>query len=330
MAFSLCVVGCGRFARTFVKAIRAFEKPGGETELYFASRDSAKAAAYCHRFGGAGDFGNYAEAASDPRIQAMYLCTPNSLHLEHALMAAGKGKHILVEKPLAPTLEEGERMVAAAKDAGVKLMVAENYRFLPVVEKCRDLIRQGAIGQMRFIQIQEESNFAVEGWRSRRDMMGGGVFIDGGIHSANILIELAGMPVEVYASSLPRSVRSLDGEDGMVMMVRLPGGAAGLINHAWGISRTAWKLWVAVSGTKGRVYFRPRGTSLVLETEEGKSRFRFPEDRAGIGAMVQEFRDSIAENRPPLTSGQVGLRDLKVVINAYESAAKGAPVAVVE
>ena len=330
MSFALCVVGCGRFARTFVRAIRSFSEleSTGRVELFFASRDKKRARNYCQMFDGTDYFGSYEEAAADPRVQAMYLCTPHHLHMEHALIAARYSKHILVEKPIARTLEEGKRMVAVAREAGVKLMVAENCRFMPPVQKARELISEGAVGTLRFIQIQEESNFIVEAWRANYEMMGGGVFIDGGIHWVDILIDLAGMPEEVYASSLPRSLHDLEGEDGIVFMARLKNNGAGLINHSWGISRRSWTKWVAVSGTRGRIYFQPGKLKMTLETDGGKSVFRFPQDRNGIGHMVREFRDSVLDDRPPAMPGEEGLKDLIVVLSAYESAATKLPVTV--
>ena len=329
MSLGLCVCGCGQFARTFAKAVRSFKWfAAGDVELFFASRDMGRARAYARRFGGAGAFGSYEEAAADPRVDALYLCTPHHLHMEQTLMAARASKHVLVEKPIARTVDEAERMIAAASEASVKLMVAENYRFMPLLLKSRELITQGAIGRVRFIQVQEEGNYNVVGWRTDLEMMGGGVLIDGGIHSIDMIRDLAGEPEEVYASVLPRKIPDLEGEDGIVLMLRLGGGATGLVNHAWGISKRAWKLWVAISGTEGRIYFEPRGTTLTLETARGTSRLRFPDDRTGIGGMVRELRDSIAEDRPPLTSGEEGLRDLRVVLDAYQSAATGAAVGV--
>ena len=323
MRLGLCVVGCGAFARTFVKGVRAFGDLSSRVDLYFASRDGSRARAYRRRYGGVDSFGSYEHAAADPRVDAMYFCTPHHLHMEHALLAARHGKHILVEKPISRTLEEGQRMISAAKDVGVVLMVAENYRYMPVVNKAKELVDQGALGNLRFIQVQEESRYSFGGWRTDREMMGGGVLIDGGVHSVHMLIELGGLPEEVHASILPRAADGLEGEDGIVLMARLPGGSAGLINHAWGMSKRDWDLWVNLSGTLGRLYFKPRTGRMTLETAEGKSVMRFPEDRDGIGHMVNDFLASIGGGRPSLTSGEVGLRDLEVVLSAYESAEKG-------
>ena len=329
MSLALCVVGCGHFAKTFVKEVRAFPGLGSadQMQLFFASQDRKRARAYCKMFDGEDSFGSYEEAAADPRVQAMYFCTPHHLHMEHALMAARFSKHVLVEKPIARTMEEGQRMVTAARDEGVKLMVAENYRYIPPVQKSGELIRQGAIGTLRFIQIQEESNFVFTGWRVSREMMGGGVLIDGGIHSVDMLVELGGMPEEVFASRLPPKFKHLEGEDGIVLVARLGSGATGLINHSWGIDNRSWKLWVSISGTKGRIYFQPKKPTMTLETDQGKKTFRFPEDSRGIGNMVTDFRDSILQNRPPRASGEEGLRDLQVVLAAYESAANKSSLA---
>ena len=330
MSLGLCVVGCGIFAKTFAKAVRGFEPlAGGDgVRLFFASRDVRRAEAYCRRFEGEGYFGGYEEAATDPRVDALYLCTPHHLHLEHTEMAARHSKHVLVEKPIARTVDEARRVISAAGDSGVKLMVAENYRFIPVVQEARRLIDRGALGTLRFIQSQQESAFGVEGWRADPEMMGGGIFIDGGIHAVDLLGYLGGRVEEVNASFLPKSLHPLEGEDGMVVTARLDSGATGLINHSWGVSRRSWRLWVSVSGTKGRLYFQPGRPSLEFETSIAKNTLRFPGDRRGIGAMVTEFVDCIREDRPPLTSGEVGLEDLKVVLGAYESASLGRPVTI--
>jgi phthalate 4,5-cis-dihydrodiol dehydrogenase len=80
-----------------------------EIERIFASRDVERARAYAETFWGSGVFGSYEAAAADPRVEALYLCTPHHLHREHVALAAQAGKHILVEKPIARTLAEPRR-----------------------------------------------------------------------------------------------------------------------------------------------------------------------------------------------------------------------------
>ena len=320
MKLGLCVIGCGAFARTFARGLAPLR---GDIDLFFASRDLDRARAYCREFGGLGAYGAYQEAAADPRVDALYVCTPHHLHLEHAALATRRGKHVLVEKPLARNLEEAGQIITAARHAGVTLMVAENLRFMAAVRRCKELADSGALGDLRLVQVQEEAHFCPGHWRSDRKINGGGVFIDGGIHKVHFLRYLLGEPEHIYAAALPPALPGHGGEDGLVMVARWSSGAVGLINHSWVASHRATPRWISVSGTEGRIYFEVGGSGLSLEQGGSRCTLSFPPDHSGITLMVREFRDSILEGREPETSGEEGRRDLALVLKAYESIEKG-------
>ena len=320
MKFALCIVGCGQFARTFVQGLQSLRN---EIDLYFASRDMERAQAYAAMFQGCGAFGSYEAAAADPRVEAMYLCTPHHLHQVHVAMAAQAGKHILVEKPIARTLEEGRAIIAAAQRAGITLMVAENYRFMAVVRQCKALIERGSIGSLRLVQLQEEAPFQPGQWRSSRVLNGGGVFIDGGIHKVHLLRYLAGEPEHLYAASLPQALDQHEGEDGVVVMTRGAGGVVGVIHHAWTSSQRPTPPWVTVSGTKGRMYFEVGASWLRIEQGSRERTVQCAEDSSGLPSMVRAFRDSVRERQAPEMSGAEGLNDLAVVLKAYEAMEQG-------
>ncbi len=323
MRLSLCIVGCGNYAKTVLRDIHDMTE---ELELFFASRDLNKAREYCAAFGGSGYFGSYEEAASDPRVDALYFFTPHNLHLENALLAARHSKHILMEKPLALTIDESKEMMKAASDAEVKLMVAENYRFLPAVQKCKDILKQGFIGNPRLIQIQAESYRAATNWRTSAEITGGGTFIGGGIHFVDVLVNLGGFPHQVYAAMPPQVFRNADGEDGMVLIAQLPGGGVGLINFSRATASSKESQWINVTGTEGFLSFTPYGREMFIDTHDVRRTIRLPEARRGVRPMLREFRDSITENRESLMSGTEGLQDLAVVLGAYESAKQGREV----
>ena len=134
MSLGLCVLGCGSFAAAFARSMAALS---GEVDLYFASRDLGRAEEYAARFNGIDAFGSYEEAVADPRVEAVYVCTPHHLHREHASLAFRAGKHVLLEKPIAGTLADAEAMIREAESAGVTFMVAENYRFLPPLQEAK-------------------------------------------------------------------------------------------------------------------------------------------------------------------------------------------------
>jgi predicted dehydrogenase len=320
MKLALCIVGCGQFARTFVQGLQPARD---DLDLFFASRDLARARAYAALFQGCGAFGSYAAAAADPRVEAMYICTPHYLHQAHVTLAARAGKHILVEKPLARTLTEGQAMIDAARQTGVTLMVAENARFMAAVRQCKGLIEQGCVGDLRVVQLHEETPFQPGHWRSRRDLNGGGVFIDSGIHKVDLLRYLAGEPMHLYAAALPQALTQHEGEDGMVVMTRGASGVVGVIHHAWTSVQRPAPAWVVVAGTHGRLSFELGAPWLRLEQRSAERTWQYADDARGLIPMVQAFRDSLRAGQAPEMSGAEGLRDLAVVLKAYESMARG-------
>ena len=325
MSLKLCVVGCGNFARIFAGEMQAV---AGEVELSFASRDARRAAEFASAFNGKSSFGSY-EAAADSSVEAMYLCTPHHLHREHVALAAAAGKHILVEKPIARSMEEAQAVIRVAGQAGVTLMVAENHRFMAVVRLAKKLIDDGTLGSLRLIQLQGESNFQPGQWRANRELNGGGVLIDGGIHKIDVLLYLAGRPLDVYATALPQALADSEGEDGIVIVTHSKTGAVGLINHSWAKVHGREPKWVSVSGTIARISFDLAGTHVSIDDGLEERTLEAPGDRHGIVPMVQEFRDSIRERREPETSGTVGMEDLEITLKAYESMETGQPVLLV-
>jgi predicted dehydrogenase len=320
MSFALCILGCGQFARTFAEGVAPLRE---EVDLFFASRDLKRAQAYSAAFQGSGAYGSYEEPAADPKIDALYVCTPHHLHPAHVALAASSGKDVLVEKPIACNLEGAAQVIETSSKTGITLMVAENVRFMAAVRRCKELVDSGAIGDLRLVQLHEEAPFRPGGWRSNIGLNGGGVFIDGGIHKVHFLRYLLGEPSHIYATALPPAMSGQEGEDGLVMMARWSNGTVGLINHSWVSSSRTTPRWVSVSGTQGRIYFEICDTWLRLEHDSSQETIQLEEDHSGITPMVREFLNSVNEGREPETSGQEGLCDLALVLKAYDSIQRG-------
>ena len=324
MKFGLCVIGCGSFARTFANAIQG---ELSEIDLYFASRDGDRAVAFAQEFDGTGSFGSYESAVADSRVDAVYICTPHHLHLEHARLASAAGKHILLEKPMARTANEGQAIVDATTAANVTLMVAENYRFMPPVLAAKAMVDRGDLGNLRLIQLQEDFPFQPAEWRNNAEQNGGGVLIDGGIHKASLLAYLAGNPAEVYAAEIPSAQPGLAAEDGLVAMLRYPSGLVGIINHTWSAGPLTPRPWVSVSGSRSSIAFELGGNWIDTIDTSGRRRETLGDDRAGLAGMVREFRQCVQQNRTPAMTGEEGARDVAIVQACYESMRSGAPVA---
>lgn len=323
MKLSLCIVGCGRYADAVLTEIHDMSD---EFDFYFASRDLSKAKAYCERFGGIDYFGSYDEALSDPRVESAYFFTPHHVHLENTELATGYGKHILMEKPIARTIEEAQELVQTAQNAGVQLMVAENYRFLHTTRRAKSMIETGALGSiggLRLIDIKVEAfRPPSTPWRYDALLTGGGSFIDAGIHYIDLIVNLGGMPSQVYATTPTKVHRRSEGEDGLVLLASLPNNAAAVFNFSRATSRNVERNYVGITGTKGYIEFEPYGREIIFENTLVKRSVRLPEAHRGAREMVREFRDCIRHQRPPLMDGSEAIKDLAVALAAYRSAAE--------
>jgi len=157
------------------------------------AREKADAEKFAADFGGAKAYAGYEGVLADPAVQAVYIGTPHPGHLEWVLKAAAAGKHILCEKPLTLRVADTERAIAAARQHNVLLMEAFMYRFHPQTRKIVELIRDGAIGQVRLIRASFNvlCPFNPE-HRMFKKSLGGGAILDLGCYPVSYSRHIAG------------------------------------------------------------------------------------------------------------------------------------------
>ena len=186
----LGVIGLGRAFMLMLPAFRADlrVKLVAACELQPESRVRFES-----EFGGR-SYQEVAELCSDAEVEAIYIATPHQMHAEHAIMAAEAGKHILLEKPLAVTMEDGRRIVEAAESAGVHLIVGPSHSFDTPVAAARRLIESGELGRVRMLQAFNYTDFLYRPRRREelRTEEGGGVVFSQGVHQIDIVRLLAG------------------------------------------------------------------------------------------------------------------------------------------
>ena len=322
----LCIVGCGRFAAEHARSAR---ERSDRVQLFFASRSLDKAQAYAREHGADGAFGGYEEAVADPRVNALLYTTPHSQHKAHVELAAAHGKHVLLEKPIATTLEDAAAMAKTASQAGIRFMVAENYRYMPVVTAAADLLRQGAIGVVHAIHMQATTYERPTGWRLSRELMGGGALIDGGIHLLSSMRMLAGEPSRISAVTAPKIFPEMDGEEAVSLWTALPNGAVGTLNFSWAVQGEEGSFGCVIVGSGGYISFDFFGSGVELSCGGEKRTIPAPGDGDGLGGLLDAFLAYVGSGEPSRSTPEEATRDLAVVLAAYESVrAGGQPVEV--
>ncbi|OWU67217.1 4,5-dihydroxyphthalate dehydrogenase [Marinibacterium profundimaris] len=157
--------------------------------------------AFEKEYGGTG-YAAIEDLCADPSVEAIYIATPHQMHVDHVLAAARAGKHILVEKPLAISMEDADKMVAAVREAGVHMIVGPSHSFDPPVDLAAQLIESGEFGQLRMIQALNYTDFLYRPRRPEelRTEEGGGVLFSQAIHQIDVVRRLAGgMAKNIYA-----------------------------------------------------------------------------------------------------------------------------------
>ena len=274
---------------------------------------------------------------SDASIDAVLLLTPPNTHLDRVRRAALARKHVLLEKPLEISLERAEDLVAVAENAGVKLGVVLQHRFRPISTALAGLIREGRLGDIvsasaRLYNWRPQSYYDQPGrGTSARD--GGGVLLTQAIHTLDLMISLAGLPVEVTGYAATSPVHRMETEDLAFAVTRFDNGGIGAISATTsaypGIPDA-----VDIIGTKGMA--RIEGAKMIAHfhdgTEEivndgalgggaGADPMAFPHHHHR--AVIEDFLDAIEGDRDPAVTGREALKVHRLIAAILRSSETG-------
>ena len=178
-------------------------KQAENCELYaIAGRSMEKALAFKEKYGFEKAYGSYQELIDDPEVEAIYIPLPNTLHYEWTIKALKAKKHVLCEKPLAPTAKEAQEMFDVAKENGVHLMEAFAYQHSPFVKAMKEEVDNGTIGDIRYMEAALiTSDYEMSNIRMRRDSLGGCTY-DLGVYPCSLILRMIGKePEKVQAVS---------------------------------------------------------------------------------------------------------------------------------
>ena len=271
------VLGPGGIAADFTDALHRHTR---QRVVAAGSRSAERAAAFAAAHGVERPHGSYEALVGDREVDVVYIATPHSEHLEHALLAIAAGKHVLIEKPMAVTAEQARRIVAAAGEAGVFAMEAMWTRYLPQTDIIRQLLDAGELGEPAVVT-------ADFGGRARFDPAGrlwdpalaGGALLDLGVYTVSWASFALGEPQSVLATG---SLASTGVDEQAALVLTSASGAQALLSTTL---RAGTPSLGTISGSGGRI-----------ETDSpfwGPSGFRL---HGADGTLAAHWRDPY--NRP--------------------------------
>jgi predicted dehydrogenase len=239
------ILGPGRMARLFVRGLA--EAPDAVLAAV-GSRDPDRAAAFAGEHGVARAYGSYEQLAADPEVDAVYVASPHSGHASHTLLCLEAGKHVLCEKPLARNAVEAGRMIAGARARGLVLMEAMWTRFLPAMVHVRDLLAEGAIGDVRMVQADFGFRNEVDpASRLFAPELAGGALLDLGVYPLNLAFMVCGQPTEIHTVA---NLGTTGVDEEAAILLRHGGGRLSVLSCA---IRVATPCDAHILGTLGRI-----------------------------------------------------------------------------
>ena len=280
---------------------------------------------------------NFDSIAKNPAVQVVYVVLPNAMHADFTIRAFKAGKHVLCEKPMAVSLEECERMIAAGKAAKRQLMIAYRCQYEPVNVTAMQMMRKGAVGTPRLVNAvmgkQTDLSDPSDVWRLDRTMSGGGALADMGIYGINATrYLLAEEPVEVRAwartdKSDPR-FRTVD--DMVAWQMRFPSGAIGEGSSCFSQPGTmAWQ----VVGSERRMVADPAcfygGNGIRILGGKNDPQPQIAEIDQ-FGNEMNWFADVIHGRAPNVSPGEEGLQDMRIMHAIMQSLAQGGQTVAIE
>jgi UDP-N-acetyl-2-amino-2-deoxyglucuronate dehydrogenase len=339
------IVGTGMIAGYHAQAIRQTE---GARLVGVVSRSAENGAAFAARHEIPIVTGSVEAMVARPDVHVVTVATPSGAHLEPALASIRAGKHVMVEKPLEVTPARADQILRAAEEHGVLVGAIFQGRFGPGAQRVKAAIDAGRFGRLVLasaaVKWFRAPEYYATPWKGRWDLDGGGALMNQAIHGVDLLQWFAGLPAEVTGWITRRVHTGIEADDTSVASLRFPSGALGSI-EATTATWPGWSRRIEICGEHGAISLEDdhiaRWDFARSEPEDEAVR-NTPRDAAlgsGAGAaggisiaghlfQIRDFVAAVHEGRAPAIDGREGRKAVALVHAIYESAKRGATVAV--
>ena len=339
--YNIALIGAGFMAKAHSMAYSSmpicfWPAPAIPVKKTIVDITEEKAAEAAARFGFEKSSADWRKVVADPEIDVVDIATPNDSHLEIAIAAAENGKHIFCEKPIARTADEAEQMYKAVKKAGVKNMLAFNYRRTPAVLLAKEIIEKGEIGDIlnfrgTYLQDWSASESSPLSWRFQKEIAGSGALGDIGTHIIDMARFLVGDftdvlgRAETYIRERPvqegnvdklgtvqmegqAKKEKVDVDDEVSFMVKFDNGAFGSFEatrNGWGRNNF---ITFEIHGEKGSIFFNyeNRDELQVFYRDD-------PAGRKGFRTIYTGPAHPYGEGLWPIPALGIGYSDTKII-----------------
>ena len=309
------IIGCGGIARAH---INGYAQNGNVELVAFCDVRKDNAQQRANEFKGR-SYTDYKKMIEEEELDGISICTPPFTHKEIAVEVLNKGINVFCEKPLAVSINEAKEMVGSAHNNEVLLMTAFKFRFFDEILRAKQLISQGEIGKI--IMFRNMFGGTVDmskRWFSKKEISGGGVLIDNGVHAVDLFRFLFG-EVKNVSARVATFIQDIEVEDTARILLEMESGSFGTVDLSWSIPYPQ-PFYLEVYGSEGSIMvgwdilrYQTNKTKKWTEVRGG------PKEENAFIKEINHFVNCIKGRETPIVSGVDGLRALEIIEAAYRS-----------
>jgi UDP-N-acetyl-2-amino-2-deoxyglucuronate dehydrogenase len=333
---TIALAGCGRIAE---KHFHAITQHASDIELVAVCDTDSQALAQASAMTGVTGFADYHSLLGNPGIDLIALCTPSGLHAQETIEAASAGKHVITEKPMATSWQDGVQMVRACDEAGVRLFVVKQNRRNTTLQLLKRALEEKRFGKIHIVHLnvfwsRPQSYYDQAAWRGTWEL-DGGAFMNQASHYVDLLEWLIG-PVDKVQAMIS-TTRNIEVEDTGVMNIRWRNGALGSMSVTMLTYPNNLEGSITILGEKGTVRVGGLAVNEIQHWDFADSRDYDQQVKNasyqttsayGFGHPLyyKNVIDVLRGQAEPETDGREGLKSLEIIIAAYLSARDGTTI----
>ena len=321
------ILGCGRISTKHVEALINNKDEAELVAVYDIIEELAvdKKNQYESVIEGANVkvYTDYNELLNDKDIDVVTIATISGYHAKHAIDCLNHDKHVLIEKPMALTLEDADKIIKLGKEKNKKICVSHQNRFIPAVQNLKRAIDEGRFGKLihgtaRTLWNRNDEYYKQASWRGTK-ALDGGTLMNQCIHNIDLLLWMMGGEVERLYSETDTFIRNIETEDFGAILMRFKNGAVGIVEGSVCVYPKNLEESLSIFGEKGTVVIKNgKIATWVFEDERDYDNFEYDESNLGHTPLYKDFIDAIINDREPLVNGEEGKKALEIIVRSYE------------
>lgn len=322
---NFAILGCGRIASRHVEALINNKKEVRLVGVYDVNSQHAcdKKKQYESQVVGSNVkiYIDYNELLNAQDVDVVTIATISGYHAKQAIDCLNYDKHVLIEKPMALSLEDADKIIEVGKKRNKKISVCHQKRFIPSVQKLKQAIDEGRFGRLihgtaRTLWARDDDYYLQAPWRGTK-ALDGGTLINQCIHNIDLLLWLMGGEVERLYAETDTFIKNIETEDFGAILIRFKNGAVGIIEGSVCVFPRNLEESLSIFGEKGTVLIKNGQIETWRFADEREyDDVKVNKDNSGHTPLYKDLIDSIRGNREPLINGVEGKRALEIVIKS--------------